>query len=189
MSFIPLGILAASGAGGGGSFESIQTYALGSNTATVTFSSIPSTYKHLQLRYRGRSTTTGTAVGDDLYIRFNSDTGTNYAFHQLLGEGTTASAGGSATQTYIQAANALPRNGVTTNVFGVGIFDLHDYASTTKNKTSRMFYGTDVNGTEGKVYLSSGLWMNTAAVNTITLSPQSNLFLSGSTFSLYGIKG
>jgi hypothetical protein len=184
-----LGIIASSKLVASGSFESIQTFALASNTATVTFSSIPSTYKHLQLRYRGRSTTTGTAVGDDLYIRFNSDTGSNYAFHQLLGEGSSPSAGGSATQTYIQAANALPRNGVTANVFGVGIFDLHDYASTTKNKTSRMFYGTDVNGTEGKVYLSSGLWMNTAAVNTITLSPQSNLFLSGSTFSLYGIKG
>lgn len=182
--------LLESGAGGGaGSYESIATFSLASNTASVTFSSIPSTYASLQLRYSGRSTTTGTGVGDNLYINLNSDTGSNYTYHQILGDGSTASATGGTAQTRLNVQNALPRNSVTSSVFGVGIFDLHDYASTTKNKTSRMFYGTDVNGTEGKVYLSSGLWISTSAVNSITLAPQSNSFLAGSVFSLYGIKG
>ena len=167
----------------------IQRQTLASNTATVTFSSIPSTYKHLQIRYIGRSTTTGTGVGDNLYINLNSDTGANYTYHQILGDGSTASATGATAQTRLNFQNALPRNSVTSSVFGVGICDIHDYASTTKNKTSRIFYGTDVNGTEGKVYLASGLWINTSAVTSITLAPQSNSFLAGSTFALYGMVG
>jgi hypothetical protein len=167
----------------------IQRTTLASNTATVTFSSIPSIYKSLQLRYLGRSTTTGTGVGDNLFINLNSDTGANYTYHQLLGDGATASATGATAQTRLNVQNALPRNSVTSSVFGVGIFDLQDYASTTKNKTSRMLYGTDVNGTEGKVYLSSGLWLSTSAVTSITLAPQSNSFLAGSTFALYGMVG
>ena len=182
-------VLDSGGAGGGGSYESIATFSLASNTASVTFSSIPSTYASLQLRYMGRSTTTGTSVGDNLYINLNSDTGANYTYHQLLGSSSTASATGATAQTRLNFQNALPRNGVTSSVFGVGIFDLHDYASTTRNKTARIFYGTDSNNTESKVYLASGLWLSTSAVNSITLAPQSNSFLAGSVFSLYGIKG
>lgn len=171
------------------SYDSIASQTLGSNTASVTFSSIPSTYQHLQLRIMARSTTTGTGVGDNLYINLNSDTGANYTYHQILGNGATATAGGATAQTRLNFQNALPRNSVTSNIFGVSILDLHDYASTTKNKTARIFYGTDVNGTEGKVYLASGLWISTSAVDSITIAPQSNSFLTGSTFALYGIKG
>ena len=166
----------------------IQRTTLSSNTATVTFSSIPSTYKSLQIRYLGRSTTTGTTVGDNLNIQFNSDTGTNYVYHQLLGNGASATASGATAQASTNFQNALPRNTVTSNIFGVGIVDIVDYANTSKNKTVRSMYGTDTNGTEGKIYLESALWLNTAAISTITLAPQSNSFLAGSTFALYGIK-
>jgi hypothetical protein len=182
-------LLESGAGGGGGAYESIATFSLASNTASVTFSSIPSTYKHLQIRYMGRSTTTGTSVGDNLYINLNADTGSNYTYHQLLGSSSTASATGATAQTRLNFQNALPRNGVTSSVFGVGIFDLNDYASTTKNKTARIFYGTDTNNTESKVYLASGLWISTSAVTSIALAPQSNSFLAGSVFSLYGIKG
>jgi hypothetical protein len=167
----------------------IQRTTLTSNTATITFSSIPSIYKSLQLRYIARSTTTGSTVGDNIFINLNSDTGANYTYHQLLGNGSTVSATGATAQTKLNFQNALPRNTVTASIFGVGVLDLLDYASTTKNKTARIFYGTDVNGTEGKIYLASGLWINTTAVTSITLAPQSNSFLSGSTFALYGMVG
>ncbi len=184
-----LGSLSSGVAASTSSYESISSQTLASNTATVTFSSIPATYASLQLRYIARSTTTGSTVGDNIFINLNSDTGANYVYHQLLGDGATASANAGTAETKLNFQNALPRNTVTASIFGVGVLDLLDYASTTKNKTARIFYGTDTNSAEGKIYLASGLWINTAAVNSITLAPQSNSFLSGSTFALYGIKG
>jgi hypothetical protein len=169
------------------SYESIASQTLGSNAATVTFSSIPSTYQHLQIRCLVRSTTAATGQ-DALAIRLNSDTGTNYADHLLYGDGAAAAASGSASRSNMRADLTIPRNGNTANIFGTVIVDLHDYASTTKNKTIRNFGGQDRNGA-GYISLSSGLWMNTSAVNTILLYPDSNSFLAGSTFALYGIKG
>lgn len=165
----------------------IQRTTLTSNTATVTFSGIPSTYKHLQIRCLVRSTTAATGQ-DGLAIRLNSDTGTNYADHLLYGDGAAAGATGSASRSNMRADLTIPRNGNTANIFGTVIVDLHDYASTTKNKTIRNFGGQDRNGA-GAISLSSGLWMNTSAVNTILLYPDSNSFLAGSTFALYGMVG
>jgi hypothetical protein len=70
------------------------------------------------------------------------------------------------------------------------IIDIHDYASTTKNKTVRSFFGHDRNGA-GSVYLYSGLWMNTGAITSLSLGQAnfSGTFDTGTVASLYGIKG
>lgn len=168
------------------SFESIATFTL-SSSGTVTFSSIPSTYSFLQLRYIARSARTG-ATTDELAIRLNSDSGANYARHRLSGDGATASATGQASQVEIPY-NQVPTTDSTASIFGAGIIDILDYASTTKNKTTRTLAGNDQNGS-GTVRLNSGLWMNTAAVTSIYLfATVGTNFVSGSTFALYGIKG
>jgi hypothetical protein len=180
MSFIPLGILAASGAGGGGSFESIATITAGVADATVSFTSIPSTYKHLQIRY---SVNEGTGGGiTNAYIRFNGVT-SGYATHRLEGNGSSAAAAGSASSSTMFGGYYAG----TANNYGAAIIDIHDYASTTKNKTMRIFNGVDLNGS-GYVALTSGLYASTSAVTTILIGA-GGLFTSGSVFSLYGIKG
>jgi hypothetical protein len=167
------------------SFESIAT-ATPSAVSTFTFSSIPSTYKHLQIRGIGR--TARVATNDTMNIRINGDTGSTYAFHTLYGNGSTVSASGSATQTagewgQLSAASA------TASVFGTTIIDIIDYASTTKYKTIRIFNGWDNNGS-GFTYLGSVLWQSTSAITSITMySSTSSNYSSGSTFALYGIKG
>ena len=69
---------------------------------------------------------------------------------------------------------------------GVSIIDIHDYASSTKNKVIRTVSGNDQNGA-GNIYLTSGLWLSTAAVTSITLFTTANYL--NTTFALYGVKG
>jgi hypothetical protein len=169
------------------SFESIATATGTGSSATITFSSIPSTYKHLQIRVIGRTPdalTTSTA-----FMRFNSDTGTNYAAHWLYGDGSSASATGSATRSNVWVQLYYPGSSYNSNIHATSIIDIHDYASTTKNKTVRTFNGVDVNASGGYVNLVSGLWMNTNAVSSITIDFNGQNISTTSVFSLYGIKG
>jgi len=181
-----LAAVSGNGAGGGGSFESIATANGTGSSGTITFSSIPSTYKHLQIRVMTRSSSTGR----NIQVRFNSDTGANYAQHNLRGNGATAAAAGSASVTEIEAG-WIATSADLTNVMGVSIIDFHDYASTTKNKTLRAISGLNNNNTttNERIYLYSGLWMNTTAINSISLISNSGNWTTASVFSLYGIKG
>ena len=166
-------------------YESIATFTLATTTASVTFSSISSSYTHLQVRAIAKSSTAGTSI-NDLFIRFNGDTGSNYAYHYLMGSGTAASAAGGATQTKYLVPNTAPYVGNTP--FGTIVMDVLDYANTNKYKTARSLAGADLNGT-GWISLSSSVWMNTAAITSITLLPGADSFVQYSSFALYGIKG
>lgn len=181
-------VLDSGGAGGGGAaYESIATATGTGSSGTITFSSIPSTYKHLQIRGIGRTTTASTGF-DDLLVRFNSDSSASYTYHALYGDGSSAGAFGGTAQTSAIIVDGLYRNNVTSNTMAGLVIDLADYSVTTKNKTLRTFNGGDVNGS-GKVYLQSHLWINTAAVTSITLIANGTNFGTQSVFSLYGIKG
>ena len=162
------------------SYESIASATGTGSSNVITFSSIPSTYASLQIR--GLWVTQGWGV----FIRFNSDSGSNYAFHRLTGNGSSASADGFASQTYID----LDPGGLTGTEQSVGIIDIHNYASTTQNKTVRQFTGLDRNTTNGRVKLVSGLWMNTSAITSISFTADNSQAFSTTTqFALYGIKG
>ncbi len=170
-----------------GSYESIATLTGNGSATSLTFSSISGTYKHLQIRFLARSSRVG--VSDNLNIQFNGDSGSNYATHNLNGDGATAGAGGAANVTYMDASNAVRASGSSnTLVYGAGIIDIHDYASTTINKTIRIISGFDFNGS-GRIALSSGFRNSTSAVTSITLQSDGNAFATDSTFALYGIKG
>jgi hypothetical protein len=165
----------------------IQRVAGTGSSGTITFSSIPQNYKHLQLRCMTRSTVSA-AVDYFSVTRFNSDSGNNYSYHYLFGNGSSAGSGGSFSQSTLAWPTILG-NTATANCMTTSILDIHDYASTTKNKTVRTFEGWDANGT-GAVYVNSALWQSTAAINSITIvAPSSANFLSTSTFALYGMVG
>ena len=184
-----LGIVASSKLVASGSFESIATATGTGSSNTITFSSIPSTYKHLQLRVIARDTFAATSIRGFLW-RLNSDTGANYSRHSLYGDGSTVLTEGDASLTYFNVGNFVPDNNNTANVMGTSILDIHDYSSTTKNKTIRSVSGIDLNGS-GNLYLVSASWMNTSAVSALSIFTNSgSIFFSTTTvFSLYGIKG
>jgi hypothetical protein len=184
-----LGILAQQAVVAQGDFESIATVTVGSGgAANVEFTSITGTYQHLQLRWLCRTDRNDSGGGDVLFVTFNSDSGNNYARHDLGGTGSSTYAEGFATQSYFVIQRAADAQ-AGSNTFGVGVIDLLDYANTNKYKTARALGGFDNNG-GGRVAMNSGLWMNTNAVTSIKLvSGFGTGFLQHSHFALYGIKG
>ena len=171
-----------------GVFESIATTVITADTASVTFSSIPQTYKHLQLRMFAK--TDRGDVDDVTLMRFNGDTAANYSWHWLRGNGTApAGSAAGASQSYIYLNYACSGNSSASNVFGACVLDILDYADTNKYKTTRSLHGFDVNG-EGWIYLASGNWRSTSAITSIVLDQQYGTnWKQYSHFALYGIKG
>lgn len=175
-------LLESGASGGGGAYESIATATGTGSSGTITFSSIPSTYKHLQIRMNW----TASVSGNGLLLEINGNSGANYDNHWLRGNGSAASASYSINTPY----NFLPTviNGSDTTYSTGSIVDIHDYSSETKNKTIRSFGGVDKNGS-GEVTLLSGLFRSTSAITSLQIYMSSGTFSSGSVFSLYGIKG
>lgn len=163
-------------------YEAIASTTLGSDTATITFSSIPGTYEHLQIRAFcvavGAASTSGT-------IRFNNrSTNGDYFEHELIGSGTTVSSSGS-TANKITIGRFAGDSYTTTG--GVAVIDILDYASTNKYKTVRSINGWDANGA-GESGLRSGLYLfETAAITRIDFFLGTNM-KTGSVVSLYGLR-
>ena len=176
------------------SYDSIATVTVSSPVSTITFSSIPATYTHLQLRWIGRSATT-SGTYDSLYTRFNSDTGSNYSEHAILGYGAGVTVDVNNANTFI-IVEPLCSSGAIANNFGAGYFDILDYANTNKYKTLKGSGGFDNNGNGGTNFqygyqaVISGNWRSNTAISTITFTTGSTSnFAQYSQFALYGIKG
>ena len=164
------------------SYESIQTYTVGAGgVSNVTFSSIPSTYTHLQIRSLVLSSSTGS---QDMKCQFNGDTATNYSTHYLYGSGATAFASASSSIAYLN----LGTGGQAATYPAVAVADILDYANTNKYKTTKVLVGSDANGS-GYIWLNSGSWRSTSAITSIVLTPFSGTISQYSSFALYGIKG
>jgi hypothetical protein len=166
-----------------GAYDSIATAVGTGSNDEITFSSIPSTYTHLQVR----GIANASNVGSTMNIRLNGDGASNYTRHRLIGDGSSASALGSTSQPQIPFfANAgLP---TASNTYGVFVIDILDYTNTNKYTTVRLLSGQDSNGSGG-VDFTSGLWLNTAAVTSLTLRINTSTFSTPTQFALYGIKG
>lgn len=161
------------------SYESIATVTASGSTTTITFSSIPSGFKHLQVRGMGYD-----GGGYNIIMRFNGDTGNNYAYHRLYADGGTVYAFGQASQASLDMLGFAGYSNYMTAM----VIDLLDYNSTTKNKTVRALVGFDENNTGGRIWVNSGLWINTSAVTSLSIINNGTNFSTSTTFALYGIK-
>ncbi len=166
------------------SYESIATVTAAGGESTITFSSIPSTYKHVQIRVSIVSSTAGAVS----YMTLNSAT-TNYSRHRLVGYGTGTDSFWSSNPASICIFGDYTGTAATPNA-AAAIVDILDYQNTNKNKTMRIFSGVDRNGS-GEIEFLSGLWMSTSAVNRLdfTIGGSVSTFAAGTQFALYGIKG
>jgi len=181
-----LGVLASSQPAAAGDYESIATVTIGAGgAANVEFTSIPSTFAHLQIRGLAKSASTSSL--DNLELQFNADTGSNYKSHFLYGTGSTAAAGVSGGTTTILAARITGGGSSYGNMFGGFVLDILDYANTNKYKTTRSISGHDENGS-GEVFFESGLWLNTNAITSIKLFVNSFNVAQYSHFALYGLR-
>ena len=174
-------------------FVSIATQTVvGSSTSSITFSSIPNSYKHLQIRVLARGNLSN--YYDAVSFRYNGDNGANYFRHTILADGVNVPQSyGYANETkafmgYIPGANA---NG---NLYGPATIDILDYTNTSKYKTAFAKYGANNNTAGSAGYLYTGItscaWANTSAINSINMFIDAGTFFAaGSTFALYGIQG
>jgi hypothetical protein len=187
-----LGILDSAKTGRLTNFTSIATVTAAGGETSLTLSSIPSTYTDLHLRIMAKDTLTSTAASGGVTLTLNNDTGTNYVFHRLYGNGSSVVADGSTGGTSFAGISAdMPYSQTAqANVFGVSIWDFSDYANTSKNKTLRVLSGVDWNTSTTSAYarISSGLWTSTSAITSIQITPVQVAFAAGSTVALYGIK-
>jgi len=170
------------------SFESIATVIGNGSATTLSFTSIPSTYKHLQIRMIARSATSSPGSGW-IDAVFNSDSSSNYSFHYIVGDGTTVGAGGTANRSNAHLGlmwGASER----ANTFEATICDILDYTNTNKYKTTRSLIGGDTNNsTYEEIYLVSNAWRSTSAITRIDLTAGGWNFATGTSIALYGIKG
>lgn len=178
--------LAAGGPTGG--FEAIATVTATGSESTLSFTSIPQGYSSLHIRGIARCSAAVSGIGDIMYY-INSDTVSNYPQHYLFGSGSgTPTAVGQAAIGNGYIRNAFCYDSNTAGVFGTFVFDMHDYASTSRNKTVRYMSGVELNG-DGRITLGSTLWLSTSAVNGLSFTTGGAAFVAGTTFALYGIKG
>ena len=168
-------------------FDSIQTVNGNGSASVLSFTSIPGTYSHLQIRGICRD---GRAVAVDTgYITLNSTTTATYASHYLGGNGATATAYAiSAQQPVGTFPFLIPGTSAGANMFGAVVLDFLDYANTNKAKTLRALAGTEQNGS-GNIWLTSYLQTTPHATTQIDLTTGTqSAWATGTTFALYGIK-
>lgn len=170
-------------------FESIATIIVGSGgTSSISFTSIPSTYQHLQIRGITQvSLGSDPGGGGGIGLRFNSDSGTNYTRHLIGGNGSSTEGYGEA-NTNQALIERFPYRLTNNNVYGAAVCDILDYSNANKFKTIRNLGGWDSNGT-GEMYFNSSVWRSTSAISNIEIFSSSYLLKEYSTFALYGIKG
>lgn len=161
----------------------ISSQTLTSSAASVTFSSIPSTYTDLVLRVSARSDESATITSIEL--EFNA-TASSYSFTRLRGNGSAASSSRASSQSQL-TVGTIPAASATSNTFGSIEIYLPAY-TVSQNKALGSFNVGETNATAADIYTHAGLWSNTSAINQIILDLGGFNFVSGSSFYLYGIK-
>jgi hypothetical protein len=191
---IPFGVLSAAAGGapaGAGDYELIATEILTASQASITFSSLgdySSTYKHFQIRGTVRDNLAGGP--NNFQIRFNGNTGSNYANHGLFANGSSVF-GSSLTSTSATSAFGAvnPSANADASIFGAFVMDILDPYSTSKNLTIRTLAGHNQQSAN-RLSFASGLFNDTASITSIELFPTASaIFVSGSRFSIYGVRG
>jgi hypothetical protein len=168
-----------------------------SGASSISFSSIPQTYTHLQLRIFNQ-TNRSTYNTSGLYMRLGNngiDSGYNYSYHGL--QSNPASPSNLVNSYAVTSSNYGPNmstsSSVASNVFGVGVIDIVDYKNVNKYKTVRCLSGSDTNGAAsgyaGYIDFGSFLWTSTNAVTDLAFYPlYGTAFNQYSTFELFGVK-
>lgn len=154
----------------------IASVTLSASTPSITFTDIPQTYTDLVLVVFIAS----NSINDDMFLQYNSDTGSNYSNTTLRGNGTAASSTRGSNTT---GARFSDLSSPTTTTSNTGIIHIMNYANTTTYKTN---ISRSNNASTG-IDAMATLWRNTAAITSVKVFPASGNMASGSTFNLYGI--
>lgn len=164
----------------------ISSTVLGAPAASVDLTSIPATYTHLLLVCLGRSDQAAANINSS--VRFNNDSGANYEVEISTAFGTSVAGISAVAQTGISMFSVPGTTGVATSP-GTTYLDIPDYAATTFHKVVLGRHGSKKGTTAADrvTQFLEGMWLSTAAIDRITLTPSAGNFVAGSSFQLYGI--
>lgn len=169
-----------------GYFESISSIVVPSGGSSfVTFSNIPQSYKHLQIRAVHQE------PSDSIQLQFNNVTSNVYVNHHMYSDGASTNAAYTS-QSLSQFGILFGTNyGCSGSTFGATICDIYNYSNSSLNTIVRSFTGATNNNTFDRVGYYSGAWLNTTPVTSIKIFPRTSGFnlVQNSVFSLYGIRG
>lgn len=175
-----LGVVASSKFISQTSYESIATPTISGSSSFVEFTSIPQTYKYLQIRF----SILANGSNGDVTLQFNGVTSSSsYVYHELRGNGSTVTASGANNPSFLYLAT----NATSTTYPCVGIVDIFDYADTNKITTIRSLSGKDENGA-GTLQILTGMNKVTTAITSMKLDCGFTID-NKSKIALYGIKG
>lgn len=158
----------------GSTYTPIATTTTTGTPTTVSFTSISGSYTDLILVSSVSGSTNAV-----IQAQFNGDTGNNYSFTYMFGDGTSASSGRSSGVSYVRAG----RTAASSSSFTPNILHIQNYSNSTTYKTVI----ERENDSAASVLASVGLWRNTAAITSILLTVSAGTITAGSTFTLYGI--
>jgi len=151
-------------------YTPLATVTLGSSAASVTFSSIPATYRDLIFVLSG---VVSAGAGEVIRVNFNGDTTSgNYSAVFANGDGSNTASGTEARRFGLMYASRSQT-----------VASFMDYSATDKHKT----YLSRTGGASNAFEMIAGRWANTAAITSFRVFPDANGFASGSTLSLYGV--
>jgi hypothetical protein len=161
----------------GSTYTPIATTTLGSNSSSVTFSSLGS-YTDIVIVVSSACTTDDNTVA----IRFNSDSGSNYSDTTIRGNGSAASSVRNTSVTSLPIA----KDSCPTTTIGEHniVCSVMNYGNSTTYKTILSRANRATAGTYTGAEALVGLWRSTAAITSVTILAN---FITGSTFTLYGI--
>lgn len=163
----------------------IYTQTVGAGgAASITFNNIPQVYTDLMIKISFKSNTTNN--GENIFMRFNGDSGSNYSIRRIYGSGTSV-ASDAISGTYMSINITGNSAAVASNTFGNGEIYIPNYTSSNRKSVIGDGVG-EANSTENYLGLNAGLWTGTSAINSIAFTPHvGNAWVQYSTVSLYGI--
>ena len=156
-------------------YDLLDSVTLSSSASSVTFSSIDQSYRDLVLVVEG-SSTSGFARG--MGAQFNNDTGSNYNYVSMTGDGSSASSSSVSNNSSIGVFGRLAASGGK----AINIIQIMDYSATDKHKSCL----SRTNNAASDTNAVASRWASNSAITEIDLLPGSSLE-SGSTFYLYGV--
>jgi hypothetical protein len=170
-------------------YDSLMSTTITTAVNSLSFTNIPQTYAHLELRLYTRSAAVTTL--ENVFMRFNGDAGSNYTSSYIEGYATTAAnSTGGFSNSVMLTAKTVGAGTAATQAFAPAVILIADYTSTAKAKTARTFSGYESADVNSSIFFTTETWTGTAAINSITLYVSGAVNWSvGSVFSLYGIRG
>ena len=159
----------------------LATITLASTDSSITFSSIPATYRDLIVVFQYSSTVSNPL----LTIRFNGDSGSNYSMVNMIGSSFGGASSSSTTFTSIYPEGGNQSGPGTELGRGIWKFEIMDYSATDKHKTVLQRHNS-IQASATWTTAQASRWANTSAITSINFNT-SNAMAIGSTFSLYGV--